>query len=164
MAYRYCINSCTGVLSLRFAITLVVLLFTWKSTLLADDSLPKDITVYKKPECTCCKKWIKYLEEQGYNVTAIDTWDVLAEKKRLGVPPEVKACHTAVIDGLVVEGHVTDRDIKRLLLFRPEGIIGIAVPDMPEGTPGMEKGDRKEPYNTMSFDAKGNVEVFVNHQ
>ena len=147
---------------MRLAIVIVVLFFSSGVEVLAEDFISKEITVYKKPECTCCKKWIKYLEEHDYKVTAIDTMDVLSEKKRLGVPPEIKACHTAVIDGYVVEGHVTDRDIKRLLIFRPK-VKGIAVPDMPIGTPGMEKGDIKEKYNVYSFDDKGNVEIFVEH-
>jgi hypothetical protein len=87
---------------------------------------------------------------------------VLAVKKRLGVPEKLAACHTAVIDGYVVEGHITHRDIKRLLLFRPD-IKGIAVPGMPVGTPGMESGNTVQPYNVMSFDEQGAVEVFVEH-
>lgn len=147
---------------MQYVFIALVLLFSQPSTLLADDGTSKEITVYKKPECGCCKKWIKYLEEYNYNVTAIDTRDVLAVKERLGVPPEIAACHTAVIDGYVIEGHATQREIRRLLLFRPD-VIGIAVPDMPTGTPGMEKGDIKEKYNTMSFDKEGNIEIFVEH-
>ena len=127
-----------------------------------DDLLPKDIVVYKNPECSCCTKWINYLKDGGYKVTAIDTRNVYAEKERLGVPEKLAACHTAVIDGYVVEGHVTIRDIERLLLFRPN-ITGIAVPDMPVGTPGMERGNAREPYKVLSFDKQGNVDVFVSH-
>ncbi len=143
---------------------IVVLVFSFSSALYAvDDLLSKDIVVYKKSECTCCKKWVDYLKAHDYNVTVKTTRNVLAEKARLGVPEAVAACHTAVIDGYVVEGHVTVRDIKRLLLFRPD-IKGIAVPDMPVGTPGMERGNAREPYNVMSFDEQGNVEVFVSHE
>ena len=156
----YFINN--RVLNIRLVFVVLGLLCSMESTLLADDGLSKDITVYKNPDCKCCKKWIKYLEEHGYNVTAINTRGVLAEKRRLGVPPEIKACHTAVIDGYVVEGHATHRDIKRLLIFRPD-VKGIAVPDMPIGTPGMERGDTKEPYNVLSFDEEGNIEIFVKH-
>ncbi len=136
-------------------------LFTVASA--SNDLLSKDIVVYKKTECTCCTKWIDYLKEHNYNVTEKNTRNVFAEKARLGVPEKIAACHTAVIDGYVVEGHVTVRDIKRLLLFRPD-IKGIAVPDMPIGTPGMERGNEREPYNVMSFDEQGNVEVFVSHE
>lgn len=142
---------------------LVLALFVLPTLATAEDGLAKEITVYKKPECTCCNKWIAYLKKHGYKVTAIDTWDVLKEKKRLGVPPELKACHTAVIDGYVVEGHLTHRDIQKLLLFKPP-IKGIAIPDMPDGTPGMEKGDIVEPYDVYSFDEEGNTKIIRSHR
>lgn len=132
------------------------------TTAFASDGLVKDIVVYKNPECGCCTKWVKYLQDNNYNVTIEHTRDVLALKKRLGVPEKLAACHTAVIDGYVVEGHITHRDIKRLLLFRPE-VKGIAVPGMPIGTPGMESGSTVQSYNVMSFDEQGTVEVFVEH-
>ena len=128
----------------------------------AKDIISKEITVYKNPECGCCKKWVSYLKENNYKVIEKDTHNVLAVKKRLGVPEKVAACHTAVIDGYVIEGHVTNRDIKRLLLFRPE-VKGIAVPGMPIGTPGMEQGNTKESYNVMSFDKDGNTKVYIKH-
>ena len=132
------------------------------TTAFASDGLVKDIVVYKNPECGCCTKWVKYLQDNNYNVTIEHTRDVLAVKKRLGVPEKLAACHTAVIDGYVVEGHITHRDIKRLLLFRPD-VKGIAVPGMPVGTPGMESGNTVQRYNVMSFDEQGTVEVFVEH-
>ena len=132
------------------------------TTAFASDGLVKDIVVYKNPECGCCTKWVKYLQDNNYNVTIEHTRDVLAVKKRLGVPEKLAACHTAVIDGYVVEGHITHRDIKRLLLFRPD-VKGIAVPGMPIGTPGMESGSTVQSYNVMSFDQQGTVEVFVEH-
>jgi len=149
---------------MKTALAALALCFLWGAvTHAGDDLLSKEILVYKKPECRCCDKWIDYLKTRNYSVTAIDTRNVLAEKARLGVPEKLAACHTAVIDGYVVEGHVTIRDIKRLLLLRPK-VIGIAVPDMPVGTPGMERGNAREPYNVMSFDEQGNVEVFVSHE
>ena len=132
------------------------------TTAFANDALVRDIVVYKNPECGCCTRWVKYLQDNNYNVTIEHTRDVLAVKKRLGVPEKLAACHTAIIDGYVVEGHITHRDIKRLLLFRPD-IRGIAVPGMPVGTPGMESGSTVQPYNVMSFDEQGNMEVFVEH-
>lgn len=128
----------------------------------ANDSLMKDIVVYKNPSCGCCTKWVRYLEENDYNVTIENTRDIFEVKKRLGVPEKLAACHTAVIDGYVIEGHITHRDIKRLLLFRPE-VIGIAVPGMPIGTPGMEQGNTKQPHDVISFDNKGNTRVFAKH-
>ncbi len=128
----------------------------------AADILSKNITVYKNPECDCCVKWIEYLQSYGYQVDQQNVRDVYKIKKKLGVPLELSACHTAVIDGYVVEGHITHRDIKRLLLFKPK-VKGIAVPGMPIGTPGMERGDKKEPYKVFTFDEDGNSEVFVEH-
>ena len=132
------------------------------TTAFASDGLTRDIFVYKNPECGCCTKWVKYLQDNNYNVTIEHTRDVLAVKKRLGVPEKLAACHTAVIDGYVVEGHITHRDIKRLLLFRPDN-KGIAVPGMPVGTPGMESGSTVQRYNVISFDEQGATEVFVEH-
>lgn len=143
-------------------ILIIALMLSISSVGYSQDRQIKDIVVYKNPECVCCKKWIKYLKKNNYNVTEKNTRDVFAEKKRLGVPEKISACHTAVIDGYVVEGHVTHRDIKRLLLLRPD-IKGIAVPGMPTGTPGMEKGEAREQYNTMSFDKKGKIKVFSQH-
>ena len=132
------------------------------SAAIASDDLIKDIVVYKNPDCGCCTKWVRYLESHGYNVTIENTRGVHEVKKRLGVPEKLAACHTAVIDDYVIEGHITHRDIKRLLLFRPQ-VTGIAVPGMPIGTPGMERGSSKQPYDVMTFDDQGNVEVFVKH-
>jgi len=142
---------------------ILTLCFVAESTSFAKDSISKDITVYKNPECGCCNKWIKYLKQNNYNVTEINTRNVAAEKKRLGVPEKIAACHTAVIDGYVVEGHATHRDIKRLLLLRPD-VTGIAIPGMPVGSPGMEQGNSKEKYNVITFDKKtGKTAVFVKH-
>ena len=147
---------------MKSILMLAILNILGMTTAFASDTLLRDIVVYKNPECGCCTKWVKYLQDNNYNVTIEHTRDVLAVKKRLGVPEKLAACHTAVIDGYVVEGHITHRDIKRLLLFRPD-IRGIAVPGMPVGTPGMESGSTVQPYNVMSFDEQGNMEVFVEH-
>jgi hypothetical protein len=148
--------------AMKLFLIILTLQFSFASLAIARDVHSKDITVYKNPDCSCCNKWIKYLKSNKYNVTEINTRDVYAEKKRLGVPEKLAACHTAVIDGYVVEGHATNRDIKKLLLFRPD-VKGIAIPGMPIGSPGMEKGNIKEQYNVMSFDSQGNVEVFRKH-
>ena len=144
----------------------IVLIF-WAFALLpfsgSQAELTKDIVVYKSPDCACCSKWVRYLESEGYKVEAIDTRDVYAWKKKYAVPEKLAACHTAVIGGYVVEGHATDRDIKRMLLTRPE-IKGIAIPGMPVGSPGMERGNTMEPYDVMTFDEEGKTEVFVRHR
>ena len=147
---------------MKTLLIILTLQFTLGTIALAKDARSKDIVVYKNPECGCCNKWIKYLKKHNYYVTEKNTRNIYAEKERLGVPVKLAACHTAIIDGYVVEGHVTNRDIERLLLLRPD-IKGIAVPGMPIGTPGMERGNTKEPYNVLSFDKEGKVDIFVKH-
>ena len=147
---------------MKTLLIILILQFTIGTIALAKDAHSKGIVVYKNPECGCCNKWIKYLKKHNYYVTEKNTRNIYAEKERLGVPVKLAACHTAIIDGYVVEGHVTNRDIERLLLLRPD-IKGIAVPGMPIGTPGMERGNTKEPYNVLSFDKEGKVDIFVKH-
>ena len=92
----------------------------------------------------------------------IDVPDTRPVRERLGVPEKLGACHTAVADGYVIEGHVHAREIKRLLKERPTA-RGLAVPGMPAGSPGMEQGARKEPYATLLFDERGETKVFERH-
>lgn len=153
--------NCKGI-EMRTIALVLALNFLSVTMAFANDATVKDIVVYKNPECGCCTKWVKYLQDKNYNVTVEETRDIWALKERLGVPQKLAACHTAVIDGYIVEGHITHRDIKRLLLFRPD-IKGIAVPGMPIGTPGMERGDTVESYNVLSFDEHGKTEVFSAH-
>jgi hypothetical protein len=120
-----------------------------------------EITVYRDPSCSCCEGWMEHLETQGLQTTNVPTPDVDTLKQRYGIPDHVTSCHTAVIDGYVIEGHVPAEEIKRLLFEQPN-IVGIAVPGMPVGTPGMESGDERESFTVFSFDEQGNTEVF-NH-
>jgi hypothetical protein len=132
------------------------------SLLLASGAiLAAEIAVYKSPTCGCCSKWVRHLEANGFSVKAYDVQDVNAYKDRHGVPVPLGACHTAVIDGYVIEGHVPAADIKRLLAERPK-IKGLAVPGMPAGSPGME-GPHSETYEVLSFDAAGDTTVFARH-
>lgn len=108
------------------------------------------MTVYKHPDCGCCGAWIDHLEDRGFTVTAEDRRDMAAIKQRFDVPRDMQSCHTAVIDDYVIEGHVPAADIHRLLAERPEA-HGLAVPGMPIGSPGMEMGDRSEPYQSWLF-------------
>ncbi|MDR9468013.1 MAG: DUF411 domain-containing protein [Marinospirillum sp.] len=115
--------------------------------------------VYKSASCGCCKDWVTHIEEAGFEVEAHDLSDVNSKKQELGLPYQLASCHTAVIDGYVIEGHVPASDIKRLLSERPE-ITGLAVPRMPHGSPGMETG-RQDPYEVVSFDLeKQQLEVW----
>lgn len=95
-----------------------------------------EITVYKSPTCGCCEAWVEYLRAEGFEVKAIDQKELNSLKKKLGVEPEMASCHTAVVDGYVLEGHVPAAPIRRLLAERP-GTKGLAVPGMPLNSPGM---------------------------
>jgi hypothetical protein len=109
------------------------------------------VTVHKDPNCGCCSAWVKHLEAAGFPVTAIDTPRLNAVKARLGVPADLHACHTAEVDGYIVEGHVPAAAIDRLLTERPGG-KGLAVPGMPVGSPGMEiVGSPPEEYTVFIF-------------
>lgn len=121
------------------------------------------IHVYKTPTCGCCTKWIEHLEAEGFAVEFEDRDDLTALKREQGVPSELASCHTALVDGYVLEGHVPASDVRRLLSERPE-VDGLAVPEMPLGSPGMEHPDpsRHQPYDVMSFGESG-VRVFASH-
>lgn len=105
------------------------------------------VTLYKTPSCGCCKGYVAYLRRAGFRVQAVDLEDLSPTKRMLGIPPELESCHTAAIDGYIVEGHVPIADIEHLLAERPD-IPGIALPGMPEGAPGMPgpKPDRLTLY------------------
>jgi hypothetical protein len=120
---------------------------------------PIDIVVYRSPSCNCCGKWLEHLKKNNFNVKDIITDDVQSVKNKYGVLAEMTSCHTAIIDGYVVEGHVPADDIKNLLKTKPK-IVGISVPGMPKGTPGMEMGGKKDAYDVMSFDKENNYKVF----
>jgi len=121
-----------------------------------------EVTVYKSATCGCCKKWVQHLQTNGFSVRAINVDDVVKYKSANGVPLMLGSCHTAVVDGYVIEGHVPANDIKRLLKERP-AVSGLAVPGMPVGSPGMEQGGRKDRYNVISFDKQGRTSVFSSH-
>ncbi len=121
-------------------------------------ALPKAL-VYKTPACGCCSLWVDHLREAGFEVDARDLNDIVPVKMDAGVPPRMSSCHTALIDGYVVEGHVPAEHVKRLLEERPD-IAGIAVPGMPIGSPGME-GPGARPYRILSWDRQGEVEVYA---
>ena len=116
------------------------------------------ITVYRNPQCQCCERWAEHLREHGFTVDMKDVADMAAIKTRYGVPPALRSCHTALIGGYVVEGHVPADQIERLLRERP-AIKGIAVPGMPQGSPGME-GAKRQHYDVLSFDGKGGTRVY----
>ncbi len=119
----------------------------------------KDIDVNYSKSCGCCKKWISHLKSHNFNVNPKATLALQEIKKQYGIAGEYSSCHTAVIDGYVIEGHVPADDIKRLLKERPD-IIGLSVPAMPVGTPGMERGSHKDPFYVITLPHKGEPEIF----
>lgn len=127
----------------------------------ATSALP-EVVVYKSPTCGCCNAWIDHLQDNGFKVVARDTNDVTTIKMQHGVTPELASCHTALVDGYVLEGHVPAADVKSLLEQRP-AITGLSVPGMPIGSPGMEQGDMKQPYDVVAFDRQG-VRVFNSYR
>jgi hypothetical protein len=122
---------------------------------------PDVVKVYRSPSCGCCEKWAAHLESAGFEVELHEVRSLDHLKASHGVPPSLASCHTAVVDGYVVEGHVPAADVVRLLEERPP-ILGIAVPGMPIGSPGME-GPNPERYQVKSFDGSGRTEVFATH-
>lgn len=118
-----------------------------------------EVVVYKSATCSCCNRWIEHLEDHGFTVQAHDVDDVTEQKVEHGVQPEHRSCHTAIVDGYVIEGHVPADVIQRLLVERPD-VVGLAVPGMPMGSPGME-GPYAESYDVLAFDRSGNSEVYA---
>jgi hypothetical protein len=117
------------------------------------------VTVYKSPTCGCCSKWIDHIKSHGFDVKAVDVEDIDLVKKTYGVPPALASCHTSLVGGYIVEGHVPAEAVSRLLRERP-AIAGITVPGMPVGSPGMEMPGRRDPYSIMSFDKTGKYTVY----
>jgi hypothetical protein len=111
------------------------------------------ILVHKDPNCSCCSGWVRHLTDAGFAVTVEETTDLQPVRKRLGVPADLAACHTAEVDGYVLEGHVPAAAVRRLLEKRPTA-IGLAVPGMPAGSPGMEGGTPQR-YDVILFGATG---------
>lgn len=136
--------------------TLLILL------LLTGPGQAADAIVYKSPSCGCCSSWVSHLRDNGYNVTAVDVEDVTPYKRQYGIPPRLGSCHTAVIEGYVIEGHVPAADISRLLGERPD-ILGLTVPGMPLGSPGMEMGNRIDPYQVLAIEKDGSTSVYSSY-
>jgi hypothetical protein len=121
------------------------------------------VEVFKTPTCGCCSQWVEHMRANGFTVRTTDLADLSEIKKSRGVPERVQSCHTAVVDGFVVEGHVPAADVHRLLKERPP-IAGIAVGGMPVGSPGMEyPGTKAQAYDVTAFDKKGAMHVFAKH-
>ncbi len=143
-------------------------------TLLAGAALPllptsllaagkPQITVYKAAGCGCCHEWITHLEQNGFAVVAHDVPGTGPYRERYGVPRALASCHTAVIDGYAIEGHVPAQEIKRLIAEKPKA-RGLSVPGMPIGSPGMEiKGERRDAFDVVLFDDAGGRSVYAHY-
>ena len=123
------------------------------------------VDVYKDPTCGCCSKWVEHLQAAGFTVRTTNTGDLSDFKTKHNVPARVRSCHTALVDGYVVEGHVPAADIQRLLKERPANVAGLGVPGMPIGSPGMEvAGTKAQRYDVIAFVKDGSTRVFATHQ
>lgn len=120
-----------------------------------------EIIVHKTPTCNCCIKWIDHLQDAGFKVISKNHNDLSNIKSNYGVAHNLRSCHTAIVNDYVIEGHVPAEDIKRMLLERPE-VIGLAVPGMPKGSPGMEH-IKTDSYDVLTFDKNGQTEVYASY-
>ena len=123
---------------------------------------PIPMKVYKSPTCGCCQKWVEHVKAAGFAPEVEDMPSVTPVKDKSNVPAPLRSCHTALVGGYVVEGHVPVETVQRLLREKPK-VAGIAVPGMPVGSPGMEMGDRKDPYEVVAFTADGKTTVYEKH-
>ena len=124
---------------------------------------PPALTVFKDPLCGCCTKWVEHLRANGLAPAVKDRTDMDAFKDSLGIPSALRSCHTAVAGKYLIEGHVPAADVKRFLAAPPKGVIGLAVPGMPVGSPGMEQSGRTDRYDVMAFTARGATRVYARH-
>lgn len=148
--------------AIRFAVLLAAALGLGAAvsrTPARSEAQPAVMTVYKLASCGCCAKWVDHIKAAGIQVKTIDVEDLSEIKAASGVPSPLQTCHTAVIQGYVVEGHVPGDVVQQLLRDKP-AIAGIAVPGMPIGSPGMD-GSPKQPYDIIAWDKAGKTRVFA---
>lgn len=119
------------------------------------------VTVYKTPTCGCCGKWVEYMNARGYACTVTEMPDLNDVKVKHGVPANLQSCHTSLVGGYVIEGHVPAEDVKRLLREKP-AIVGLAAPGMPAGSPGMDVPNSPA-YEVIAFEKDGRQRVYARH-
>lgn len=136
----------------------ILFLFGW--VLFPAYLFASEVTMYKHPQCGCCEKWADHLRTQGFQVTSQASYSMQQIKNQVGLPSELRSCHTAVINGFIVEGHVPGTVVARFLSAPPAGARGLAVPNMPLGSPGMEHPTQKDAYDVLWFDQRGQAHVF----
>ncbi len=149
MKRRYFLTSLTGAAA---ALSLPVV---------AKQALPQ-VKVFKDPNCGCCGVWVEHMKDAGFSVTVTEVDDTAVARRKYGLPERFGSCHTAVVGGYVVEGHVPANDVKKLLVMKPVA-IGLTVLGMPVGSPGMEMGSRKDPYQVLLVAKDGRERVFATY-
>ena len=152
-------------MTLRSILAFLCVAILWASPVrAASDAVTPSIEVWKSATCQCCGNWVKHLEANGFAVTVNATEPSALQRLKadVGVPTKLTSCHTAKIEGYVIEGHVPATDIKRLVAEKPEA-IGLVVPGMPLGSPGMEQGATFEPYDVLLLKKDGTTQVFASH-
>jgi hypothetical protein len=122
----------------------------------------EEVVMYKDPDCSCCGKWADHLRQNGFKVREVATKQMDVVKSEAGVPRALGSCHTALVGGYVVEGHVPAADVRRMLADKPK-LVGISAPGMPLGSPGMEGPYPAQRYDVIGFDAQGKTQVFSSH-
>jgi hypothetical protein len=144
---------------LRWALGAIALGVPARALLAQGTAAENTVEVWKTATCGCCKLWVDHMRAAGFRVTALDVPDVGPFKRKLGIPPPLESCHTGVVAGYAIEGHIPADVIRQMLKQKPK-IAGLAVPNMPIGSPGME-GGRPEKYDILSFDKSGKTAVFA---
>jgi hypothetical protein len=142
----------------------LTLAFGYAASAQQSAALPK-VTVYKTSTCGCCKLWVDHMKANGFTVEAMDLTapGVRSVSQAAGLKDEDTSCHTAKVGGYTVEGHVPAADIKRMLKEKP-AIAGLSAPGMPLGSPGMEQGNTKQPYDVIAFKKDGTSTVYAKHK
>lgn len=142
------------------SLTLGIVLALGANVWMAAQATRPQMTVYKSATCGCCSKWVEHMQANGFDVKAINVDDIDKVKRERGVPADATSCHTAIVNGYIVEGHVPADAVLKVLKEKP-AIAGIAVPGMPMGSPGMEvPGGQKEAFNIVAFDKAGKTSVY----
>jgi hypothetical protein len=145
---------------MRFHLRSLVLVALMGSAAASAQPLPK-VDIYKSPTCDCCAKWIAHMQKSGFKVDIHEVANTQASRKKLGMPDKFGSCHTSKIGEYVVEGHVPAADIKQLLKEKPKA-LGLAVPSMPPGSPGMDIPN-SPPYETLLVQTDGSNRVYAKH-
>jgi hypothetical protein len=146
----------------QFLATFVLIVgLVWAGTVwMAAQSARPQMTVYKSPTCGCCSKWVEHMQANGFDVKAVNVDDIDKVKRERGVPADAASCHTGLVNGYVVEGHVPADAVLKMLKDKP-AFAGIAVAGMPMGSPGMEvPGGQKDAFNIVSFDKSGKTALY----